>query len=147
VLDQSPLSQLLNALSDALGQAVGMDEHDECVIEFDEAVEVVLAQVPDTQVLSLRSALTTAGQPLERDLLQKALAFNYTDMPPGCAIALDQASQQLVMVALVDADRTCADDFLTLLSGMVELVPQLRESFETPRYPAESAMEGIGAWA
>ncbi|MRD48880.1 CesT family type III secretion system chaperone [Caenimonas koreensis] len=123
-------SQLVSALSDALGQPVGIDDGDECVIEFDGDVQVVLAQTASAQVLSLRSDISAAGAADPR-LMQWALELNYTSMLPGCAIASDDAAQQLVLVALVDADFVSSDQLLSLLAGFVQLVPQLREQYET----------------
>jgi hypothetical protein len=128
---------LLVALSDALGQPIDVDDQDECVLVFDGPVDVVLAQAPGTQVLSLRSALTTAGWPIGPRLLQEALALNYTSMPAGCAIALDDTAPQLVLLAAVDAERTLPDALLSLLADFVALVPQLRESFEALRGAAD----------
>jgi predicted PhzF superfamily epimerase YddE/YHI9 len=144
---QSPSSALLGALSDALGQAIALDGEEECVLEFEQGVEVLLAQATQAQVLSLRSALTPAGQPIEPAQLHKALALNYTSMPPGIAIALEEASAQLVLVALVDAQRTPADDFLSLLSEFVALVPQLRDGAGEPQAGAGLAPDGMGVMA
>jgi hypothetical protein len=139
--------QLLSALSDALGQPIDIDEEDECVLEFEGPVEVVLAQAPDAEVLSFRSALTGAGQPLEPELLRRALAFNYTSMPPGCSIALDDTAPQLVLVALVDAERTSPDALLSVLSGFVELVPQLRKWCEAAQGAVEPETGDMGVIA
>lgn len=141
MVENSSLSNLLGALSEAIAQSIDIDEREECVLEFEGAVEVVLAQARDGHVLSFRSPVTPAGQPLEIARLHQALAFNYTrmhtSMPLGCAIALDEASSQLLLVGMVDADRTPAEDFLSVLSQVIELVPPLRESFDAPRPPSD----------
>ncbi|MBC7603637.1 MAG: type III secretion system chaperone [Ramlibacter sp.] len=126
----SSSTQLVCALAEALGQPVDIDDNDECVLEFEGLVDVVLAQTVNSQVLSLRSAISQAS-PLEPQLMQWALALNFTSMLPGCAIAFDDAEKQLALVALIDADHVSPDHFLSLLAGFVAMVPQLREQCET----------------
>ena len=123
----SPTSDLLEGLADAIGQPVSIDERNECVIEFDGPVDVVIAQAQDPDVLSVRSAITPLGEPLPAELLEEVLALNFTNMPPGYAIALDGSSAQLMLLALVDAQHTSRDHFLSLVAGLLELVPALRE--------------------
>jgi hypothetical protein len=123
----SPASHLLDALSDAVGRSVALDDGQECVLEFDEQIEVALAWTHEPQVLSLCSALSVAGEPLDIALLQVVLSLNYSSMPPGYTIALDESNRQLVLVAMIDAESTSADHFLSLVAGFLELVPRLRE--------------------
>lgn len=119
----------MSALSEALGQPVGIDDGDECVLEFDGAVEVVLAQTASAQVLSLRSAISEQG-PHDLTLMQWALALNFTTMLPGCALAFDEVTQQLELVSLVDASHVSPDQFLSILDGFVTMIPQLRDQYD-----------------
>jgi hypothetical protein len=140
----SPASQLLTALSGASGQQIDIDDQDECVLSFEGQIDVVLAQAPGTQVLSLRSALTPPGWPIGPALMRGALALNYTSMPAGCAIALEDTASQLVLLALVDAERTLPDALLSLLAEFVEIVPRLRETFEAAQGAVDPPMVGTG---
>ena len=97
---------LLSALSEAIGEEILFEGGQECELAFENGVELVLAQAGDENVLSLRSPLTPAGQLLDTDVLHVALALNYTHLPPGYDIALDDASGRLMVLALVDATST-----------------------------------------
>ena len=128
----SPVSLLMSALSDALGQPVDLEaEDDECLLEFDGGTELAFAHMRETQFLSIRSPITGAGLTLTPAILQQALALNYTSLPPGYCIALDEVNGQLMLVALVDADHTPPEHFLSLTAGFLELVPALREQCAT----------------
>lgn len=128
---QSAVSQLLSALSQSLGYVIAMGEREECVLEFDGPIEVVLSRAQHPSLLSVRSELTPAGQPIDAMLMRLALALNFTHMPAGCAIALDEARQCLALVATIDADACAPEQFLLMLSGFIELAPQLRQPFES----------------
>lgn len=153
---ESSVFSLVCALSEAIGQPILLDARGECAMEFatlanadpDATVEVVFAQAPDPDILSVRCALATVGQPPECELLEAALTLNYTSIPPGYSIALDPESHQLVLIALIDAARLSAEDFLAHVAGFLELVPQMRG--ELNRSPADSAvheMVGLGVLA
>lgn len=122
----SPSSQLLGALSDAVGALVDVDEGNECIVEFDDSLDVVVSATDDGRLLSLRSALTPAGRPLDQQILVHALALNYTRMPPGYSIALDGGTGQLMLVALVEAGGSSREKFLSTVAGFIELLPELR---------------------
>ena len=127
------VSTLLCALSDSIGEPVLFDTHGECILEFDAAVELVIAQTTHPHIVSLRSAVMPAGHPPDSGLLEAALSLNYTRVPPGYAIALDAASKQLVLVALVDANAVAPQDFQQMVAGFLELVPGLRAGFDELR--------------
>ena len=156
---ESSVFSLVSALSEAIGQPIALDARGECAMEFadpsnsgdadpDATVEIVFAQAPDPDILSVRCALATVGHPPKCELLEAALTLNYTSVPPGYSIALDPASHQLVLIALIDATQLSAEDFLAQVSGFLELVPQMRD--ELTCSPVDSAvheMIGLGVLA
>lgn len=117
---------LLAALSDAVGQAVALDANGECGIEFEPCVEVVVAQAQDGALLTLRSALSPEAQLPDASALCTALALNYTSMPPGFSIALDESTGQLFLVTVVEAAATSPDEFVSRVAAFVQLVPAVR---------------------
>lgn len=139
---------LLSALSDAIGQALALDANGECALEFEGAVELVIAHAAGSDVLSVRSALTDVGLSLDANQLQLALSLNYTHMPPGYSVALDPATRQLVLVALIDFTATSQDDFLRLTAGFLDLTPELRAHCAAPLAGTQpSTLVGTGALA
>ena len=159
---ESSVFSLVCALSEAIGQPILLDAQGECAMEFaapgnpastgnadpDATVEVVFAQAPDPDILSVRCALASVGQPPEGELFEAALTLNYTSVPCGYSIGFDPASRQLVLVALIDASQLSADAFFEHLAGFLELVPQLREALA--RLPLDTEvheMIGLGVLA
>jgi hypothetical protein len=133
------LQSLLATLSNAIGDRVVLDERGECGLEFDGDVDVVLAQVHDGEILSLRSPVSAVGQTLDATLLQEALTLNFTSMPPGYTLALDTDSGRLDLLSLIDTATTSADVFLSRVAGFVEMVPALREQFGARRASSREA--------
>jgi hypothetical protein len=126
VLPES-MQPLLSALSEAVGEEIALESDQECVLEFGEDIELVIAAAAQQELLSLRSPLTRVGQPLDAELLHAALALNYTHLPPGCDIALDDASNRLMLLALVDTKSTPPELFLDIVARFMDLVPALRQ--------------------
>lgn len=122
-------AQLLAALSQSLGYAISLSDRQECILEFEGPAIVTLSQAEHPSLLSVRSDLTAPAQPIDAMLMRLALGLNFTHMPAGCSIALDEVRHCLSLVATVDADATSPDVFLLMLAGFVELLPQLREPF------------------
>lgn len=132
------LQPLLAALSAALGQQVDLDRYGECALAFDDDVEVVIAPAPDADLLTIRCALTVAGQAMDTTTLRGALGLNHAHLPPGYTLSLDTDSDQLMLLAVLPATGLPADALVTHVEGFVALVPELRARLLAPRGTAQA---------
>ncbi|MGE0330957.1 MAG: CesT family type III secretion system chaperone [Ramlibacter sp.] len=124
------LQPLLTALSAALGQQVGLDRHGECALAFDDDVEIVIAPTPEADLLTIRCAVTAAGQVMDTRTLRGALGLNHAHLPPGYALSLDtdtpSGCDQLMLLAVLPSTGLPADALVHHVEGFVALVPELR---------------------
>lgn len=131
---------LLAALSAVLGQSIDLDGQGTCTLEFDGDVEIVIALTPDSRFMTVQASLMYPGQAPTAQTLHDALAFNCAHLPPGSAIALDEASEQLVLMAVHGAESLTQESFLEQLSDFVALVPELRSRLAAQ--PGMATMDG-----
>jgi Tir chaperone protein (CesT) family len=139
------LDTLLIALAGQLGSPLSLDGDSQCTLLFDQDVEIVIAAAaPDadeaaTELVTLRSRLSSAGGTEPERRLRRALALNYGSLPPGLAVALDEASNQIVLLAQLSLAATGAPEFVSVVAMMVAVVPQVREMLGKDARPVAAA--------
>ena len=121
----------MGALSEVLGENVTFNDDEECFLEFDGGIDMVVMLVPESPFLSLCSAITETGQALPPALLQEALLLNYSSMPPGFTIGQSEIGAPLHLLLLVDAGHEEPEHFISLVAGFLEIVPGLRERYQS----------------
>ena len=123
---------LLTGLSNALGQAIALDDSGQSVLEFEGDVEIVLAANGD--LITARSAL----MPLTEADARAALTMNYGELPSGVTVALDERSNLLVLFWSAEPDAVTPDRLVSLVAQMVAAVPEARGKLSR-RDPAAAA--------
>jgi len=130
------LQPQLAALSAALGQQVGLDRYGECALAFDDDLEIVIAPASDAELLTIRCAVTSAGQAMDTPTLRGALGLNHAHLPPGYTLSLDSdtstSSDQLMLLAVLPATGLPADALVQHVEAFVALVPELRARLLAP---------------
>ena len=124
--DAPPFDSWITALRGALGRPIEWDGQSELVLDFEGDIEVVLAPVPDTDLLAARSPLTFEGHAVSPAMLRAALELNYTRVAPGFTIALEPGSEQLVLLAAMPPPLVTQEAMTDLLAAFLQLVPHLR---------------------
>ena len=119
--DSPFIASLLTGLSNALGQAIALDESGQIVLEFEDDIEIVLAANGDQ--ITVRSALV----PLAGADARAALAMNYGWLPLGMSVALDERSDLLVLFWSAEPEALSPDRLVAQVAQMVATVPQLKD--------------------
>ena len=119
--DSPFIASLLTGLSNALGQAIALDESGQIVLEFEDDIEIVLAANGDQ--ITVRSALV----PLAGADARAALAMNYGRLPLGMSVALDERSDLLVLFWSAEPEALSPDRLVAQVAQMVATVPQLKD--------------------
>jgi hypothetical protein len=118
--DNPFIAALVTGLSNALGQAIALDESGQIVLEFEGDIEIVLAANGD--LITVRSALV----PLTGADARAALAMNYGRLPSGMGVALDERSDLLVLLWSAEPEALSPDRVVAQVAQMVATVPQLK---------------------
>ena len=126
VADSNLFDSWIAALSGALGRPIEWDGQSECVLDFDGDIEVVLAAVPETDLLGARAPLTFEGDAVSPAMLRAALESNYSRFAPGFAIALEPGTGQLVLIAALPPAMVTQEGLTDLLAALLQIVPHLR---------------------
>ena len=87
---------LLLPLGDALGTQLDWDDDGQCCLEFEDGIEITLSL--HEALVSLRSFLGEGNA----SNLRGALASQYRNPRPGFFMALDEASNQLFLMTMLD---------------------------------------------
>jgi hypothetical protein len=88
----------LMSLSEALGTQIIWNADGQCCLEFEGDIEITLAL--HEEVISLRSLL---GEGAEQNL-RNALASQYRNPTPGFSLALDDSSNQLFLMTVIELE-------------------------------------------
>src|SRR5262249_22369907 len=115
------LTPLLLELSHALGTEVTLDESGQWGPLFADDVEIVLALSPEGDALSLRGALVRPDPAAAAETQRLALLLNYGHLPPGFAIALDETSGELLLLASSLVDWFAPGELPGVLAAAVDL--------------------------
>lgn len=134
-----------SALSSALNRPVEWDGTGECTLEFEGNVDVTFTAMPQAELMVVRSSVTFEEQTLTSGALRLALTLNYAQLPPGYTLAMDDATGQFALLAVLHDRQSMSEDLLALLDGFQVLVPQLRALLAAPDFvpqnrPQDSAM-------
>lgn len=116
----------LDAIAAAIGVPLELDANDQCGLEFDGDVEVVIALAPTDDTLGLHARVASLGQTSSPEVLRRALALNNGRLPLGVALSMEPHTGQLKVLArvpLLDVDPAAV---VALLADLVALVPDVR---------------------
>jgi hypothetical protein len=86
----------LHSLGIALGTQLDWDSDGQCCLEFEDGIEITLS-LHET-LISMRSLLGEGTEPN----LRSALTSQYRDPHPGYSLALDDSSNQLFLMTILD---------------------------------------------
>ena len=118
----SKANDLLAALGAAIGQPLELDQSGQCALAGPDNAELVIAATDDGMV-SVRTPLARAK---DAAVLRAALAINYGGLPQGVVLALDNASEQIMLLSARPIAEMSSDTFLALVAELLELEQALR---------------------
>ena len=115
--------RLIAALSSALETELSFDKDRQCALLFEDGIELIVSVNSDGTLMSLRAPLC-AAEPGGR--LREALVLNYGEVPPGFVIALDDRSEQLLLLAQMPLASATEHGFVRAAQQLLGFVTPLR---------------------
>lgn len=123
---KNAINRLLGTLAAALSEDLSLDDDLQCALIFEDDVEVVIASAGGGALVSVRSPVAAEIGSGAAGPLRRALALNYGRLPPGIAVALDERSGQLLLLAVAEVAPLSGDALAALVNALVGSVPEVR---------------------